>query len=160
LGSLRVVAQAAVHKGLALDPRPLPQDGLAAAEVDVGGGEVAQALVSPSLVVRLDEGGNPRLQLAGQVGVFEPDAVLERRVPTLDLILRLRMAGRTADVGHAPAAEPVGQITRDVARPVVGEPPRPLTTCTWSSPAAASARSSVAATSLACIVAHSFHATM
>ena len=91
LGSLRVVAQAAVHKGLALDPRPVLQDGLAAAEVDVGGGEVAQALVSPNMVVVLDKGGNPRLQLAGQVGVFEQDAVLERLVPALDLALRLRM---------------------------------------------------------------------
>ena len=62
------MAQAAIHEGLALDPRPLAQDGLAAAEVDVGRGEVAQALVSPSMVVVLDEGGNPRLQLAGQVG--------------------------------------------------------------------------------------------
>ena len=71
LGSLRVVAQAAVHEGLTLDPRPLLQDGLAAAEVDVGRGEVAQALVSPSVVIVLDKGGNPRLEFAGQVGVFE-----------------------------------------------------------------------------------------
>ena len=121
-----MVAQAAIFEGLALDPRPLLQDGLAADEVDVGGSEVAQALVSPSVVVMLDEGGNPRLQFAGQVGVFEQDAVLERLVPALDLALRLRMAGRAADMGHAPAAEPVGQITRDVARPVVGEQPRPM----------------------------------
>lgn len=80
-----MVAQAAIDEGLALDPRPLLQDGLAAAEVDVGGSKVAQALVSPSVVVMLDEGGNPRLQFAGQVGVFEQDAVLERLVPALDL---------------------------------------------------------------------------
>ncbi len=58
LGSLRVVAQAAIDEGLALDPRPAPADGSPRAEVDVGGSEVAQALVSPSVVVMLDEGGN------------------------------------------------------------------------------------------------------
>ncbi len=68
------------------------------AEVDVGGGEVAQALVSAGMVVVLDEDGHPRLQLAGQVGVFEQDAVLERPVPALDLALGLGlgMARRVA----------------------------------------------------------------
>lgn len=36
-----MMAQAAVHEGLAFDPRPFTQDRLAAAEVDVGRGEVA-----------------------------------------------------------------------------------------------------------------------
>ena len=65
------MAQAAIGEGLTLDPCALAQDGLAAAEVDVGRGEVAQALVSPEKVVVLDEGGHTRLQFAGQVGVFE-----------------------------------------------------------------------------------------
>jgi len=60
------MAQAAIHEALTLDPRPFMQDRLAAAEVDVGRCEVAQALVSPSAVVVLDKGGNPRLQFAGQ----------------------------------------------------------------------------------------------
>ena len=54
------------------------------------------------MVVVFDEVGNLRLQLAGQVGVFEQDAVLERLMPTLDLALCLRMAWRTTDVGHEP----------------------------------------------------------
>ncbi len=94
LGGLCVVAQAAIHEGLALDPRPLLLDSLAAVEVDVGRGEVAQALVSPEMVVVLDEGGHTRLQFAGQVGVFEQDAVLERLVPALDLALGLGMTRR------------------------------------------------------------------
>ena len=101
------MSQAAVHKGLALDPRPFTQDSLAAAEVDVGRGEVVEALVSPEMIVVLDEGSDPRLQLAGQVGVFEQDAVLEHLVPALDLALGLRMTGRATDMGHAPAAKPV-----------------------------------------------------
>ena len=59
--------------------------------------------MSPSVVVVLDKGRNPRLQFAGQVGVFEQEAVFERLVPALDLALRLRMARGTADVGHTPA---------------------------------------------------------
>lgn len=65
-------------------------------------------LVGAGAVVVLDKGGGPRLQLAGQVGVFEQDAGLERLVPALDPALSLRMTGRTSDMGHAPAAEPVG----------------------------------------------------
>ena len=93
-----MVAQAAIHQGLALDAFPLGQDSFAASEVDVSGREVAQALMGSGMVVVFDEVGNLRLQLAGQVGVFEQDAVLERLMPTLDLALRLRMAWRTADV--------------------------------------------------------------
>ena len=93
------MAQAAIGEGLTLDLRPLAQDVLAATEVDVGRGEVAQALVRAGVVVVLDESRDPRLQLAGQVGVFEQDTVLEREVPTLDLALGLGMARSTADVG-------------------------------------------------------------
>jgi len=78
------------------------------------------------MVVVFNEGFDPRLQLTGQVGVFEQDVVLERLVSALDLALRLRMVWRTVEVGHAPAAEPVGQVTGDVARPVVGEQAWPL----------------------------------
>lgn len=59
------MAQAAIGEGLTLDPCALAQDVLAAAEVDVGRGEVAQALVTLEMVVVLDEGGKPRLRLAG-----------------------------------------------------------------------------------------------
>ena len=41
-----MMAQAAIHQGLALDAFPLGQDPFAASEVDVGGREVAEALVS------------------------------------------------------------------------------------------------------------------
>ena len=116
-----MMAQAAIHQGLALDAFPLGQDPFAASEVDVGGREVAEALMGSGMVVVFDEAGNRRLQLAGQVRVFEQDAVFECLMPTLDLALRLRMAWRMADVGHTPNAEPVSQVAGDVARPVVGQ---------------------------------------
>ncbi len=112
--------QAALLDGLPLYARTFGQDGLPAAEVDVGGREIVEALVSTAVVVMLDEGLDLRLQLAGQVVVLEQDAVLQRLVPALDLALGLRMAGRAADVLYLLADEPVGQVAGDVARPLSG----------------------------------------
>ena len=53
---MAVVQQAAVLDGLSLDALALLQDGLTPAEVDVGGGEVVQALVDAAVVVVVDEG--------------------------------------------------------------------------------------------------------
>src|SRR3954466_4729183 len=98
--------QAAVGESLSFDPLPFEQDRLPASEVDVGGGEVVEALVSARVIVALHEGRDLRLQIARQVGVLEQDAVLERLMPALDLALRLRVAGGTADVLHASALQP------------------------------------------------------
>ena len=96
-------------------------------EVDVGWREVIQALVGAAVVVVLAKGRDPRLEFAGQVVVFEQDAVLERSVPALDLALGLPAARRAAEVLHPFAGEPRGEVARDVAGPVVGEEPRPVT---------------------------------
>ena len=78
------------------------------------------------MVVVLDEGRDLPFEIAGQVVVLEQDAVLERLMPALDLALRLRMIGRAADMAHALAVEPLGQIARDVGRAVVGQQPWPV----------------------------------
>src|SRR3712207_4838297 len=109
-----MMLQAATGDRLSFDPLPLAQDGGAATEVDVGGGEVAEALVIAGMVVVLDEAPDLRLQIAGQVIVFEQDAVLGRLMPAFDLALRLGMIRRAADMRHAPAVEPAGQLLRDV----------------------------------------------
>ena len=44
-----MVAQAAIHQGLALDAFPLAQDPFAASEVDFSGREVAQALMGSGM---------------------------------------------------------------------------------------------------------------
>src|SRR5687767_3301656 len=121
LGRLRVMVQAAAGQRLSFDPLPLEQDRLPATEVDVGRSKIAQALVGTGVVVVLDKGTDLRLERARQVVVLKQDAVLERLVPALDLALRLRMAGSSPDVRHAPAFQPRGQIACDVARSVVGE---------------------------------------
>jgi len=66
---------------------------VAAPEVDVGGGEIAQALVVAPMIVVGDEGIDLGIEVAGQVVVFQQDPVLEGLVPTLDLALGLGMVG-------------------------------------------------------------------
>ena len=75
--------------GLSLDALAFLQDSLTAAEVDIGRGEIVQALVVAPVVVVVDEGLDLSVELAGQVVVLEQDAVLQRLVPALDLTLGL-----------------------------------------------------------------------
>ena len=86
--------QASLPDGLPLDALAVEQDRLSPAEVDVGRGEVIQALVNAAVVVMVDEGRDLRLELAGQVVVLEQDAVPQGPVPALDLALRRWVAWR------------------------------------------------------------------
>ena len=124
------VEQASLMDGVTLDAVSFGQDGGGATAVDVGGSEVAQALVAAPVVVVLDEGGELGLELAGQVVVLEQDPVLQRLVPALDFSLGLRVTGRATDVLDPLIREPVCEIARNVARAIVREQPRPVV---WSS---------------------------
>ena len=106
--------QAAIGDGLSFNLFAFEEDGLAASEVDVGRGKVVEALVVAAVVVVGDKGADLRLQVAGQIVVFEEDAVLERLMPALDLSLCLGMLGRAPDVLHSLSVEPFGQVTGDV----------------------------------------------
>ena len=88
-----MVLQAAILDCSSFDPFSLQQNGLSSAEVDVGRGEIAQAFVIAAMIVVIDEGVDPGFQVAGQIIVFKQDPVLERLMPALDLVLRLRVAG-------------------------------------------------------------------
>ncbi len=59
--------QASLSDGVERDALSFGQDGGAAAEVDVSGGEAAEALVAAPMLVVLDEGGDLGLELAGQL---------------------------------------------------------------------------------------------
>ena len=87
------VVQASVLDGLSFDPFSFQQDGIAAAEVDVGGRQVADGLVVTLVVVMIDEGVDLSLEIAWQVVVLEQDAVLQRLMPALDLALGLGWKG-------------------------------------------------------------------
>jgi hypothetical protein len=76
----------AVHQAgdcLAFDSFPFDQDGLATSEVDVGGRQIADALVVASVVVVGDEGLDVGFEIARQIIVLEQDAVFQRLMPAL-----------------------------------------------------------------------------
>ena len=152
------VHQAALLDRLALDAFPFEQNRLTSTEIDVGGREIVQALVVAPMIVVADEGLNLTLEVAGQVVVFQQDAVLQRLVPVLDLALGLRMTRRAANMIHGVLGEPLDQLASDVTRPVVGQQAWPMPHPPLSQPEAVRASCSVSVTSLAAIVVHSFQA--
>ena len=77
LRGLPTMQQASVCDGLSFDPFSFDEDGLAASEVDVGRGQVAQALVVAQVIVVGDEGADLGFEVARQVVVLQQDSVLE-----------------------------------------------------------------------------------
>ena len=57
-----MVLQAAIGDRLSFDPFPFAEDGLAASEVDVRGGEIVEAFVVAGVIVVLDEGAHLGLE--------------------------------------------------------------------------------------------------
>ena len=97
LCGLAAVLQATVLDGLSFDPFSFKQDGLAASEVDVGRGEIGDALVVSQVIVVGDEVIDPGFEIARQIVVLQQDAVLQRLVPALDLALGHRVIRSPAD---------------------------------------------------------------
>ena len=69
--------QAAVGDGLSFDPFSFCQDGATPPAVDVGRGEIVDALVVSAVVVVGNEGFDLGFEIAGQEVIFQQDAVLE-----------------------------------------------------------------------------------
>ena len=105
---------AAVLDGTSFDLLSHVQNALAASEVDVGRREVVEAFVISVMIVVIDEGVDLVSQIAGQVIVFQQDAVLQRLVPSLDLALGLRVMRGATDVIDALVLKIVGQVGGDV----------------------------------------------
>ena len=126
LCGLAAMVQASVLDGLSFDPFSFKQDGLAASEVDVGRGEIGDALVVSQVIVVGDEVADLGFEIARQIVVLEQDAVLERLVPALDLALGLGMQRRAADMIDAVVVEPFGQVAGNVARAIVAQQPGPV----------------------------------
>ena len=97
---------------------------MAAPEVDVGRGQIAETLVISAMIVMIDEGCDLGLKVLREVIIFQQNAVLERLVPALDLALGLRMTRRTTDVLDISSPQPFCQIARDVTRAVIGQQAR------------------------------------
>jgi len=126
LGCLPLVQQAAIDDCLLFDPFSFDENGLALAEVDVSGRQVANALMISQVIVIGDEGLDLGFEIARQIIVFEQDPVLECLMPALDLALGHRMVRCATDMLHLSAIEPFRQICRDVARAIIGEKPWPM----------------------------------
>ena len=105
-----MVLQAALPDGLLLDLLSRFQDLRAAAIIDVGGREVAEALVVAAVVVVLDEGADLPFEVSWQEVVFQQDAVLQGLVPAFDLAMGLGMVRRAADVLDAAGVQVVGEV--------------------------------------------------
>jgi hypothetical protein len=116
-----LVTQAPVLDSSFLDFCPPFQDGGAAAVIDIGGRQIADAFMISAVVVMVDKALDFGFQVAGQEIVFQQDAVLQGLVPTLDLALGLGVVWRAADVVHALVFQPFGQITGDIRRAIVAE---------------------------------------
>ena len=67
--------QAAVGDGLSFDPFSFCQDGATPPAVDVGRGEIVDALVVSAVVVVGNEGFDLGFEIAGQEVIFQQDAV-------------------------------------------------------------------------------------
>ena len=65
-------------------------------------------------------------QVAGQIVLFQQDAVLERLMPALDLPLGPRVIRCAPNMLHALSVEPFCQIGRNVRRSVVRQQSRPM----------------------------------
>lgn len=108
---------------LPFDPFSLFQNGVAALEVDIGRGEVLQALVIAPVVIVIDESIDLLPEITGQVVVFQQDAVLQGLVPALDLSLSLRMVWCPSDMIHFLIFQPFSKFTRDITGSVITEQP-------------------------------------
>ena len=116
--------QAPLLDGGPFDAFAVAEDGWASTKVDVGGGQVVEALVVAVMVVVLDEAVDLGLERSWKVVVLDQDAVLQGLMPAFDLALGLRVIGRAADVVHIALAEPFGEFGGDVAGAVVRQQPR------------------------------------
>ena len=93
--------QALGFDGLLFVSFSLFKNGLAAPEVDIGGCQVADALVVSVVVVVVDECVDLPFQVTGQEVVFQQKPVLYGLIPALDLALCLRVMRCAANMIHA-----------------------------------------------------------
>ena len=118
--------QAALLDGLGFYLLSPIQNCFCPAEIDIGGGEVTQALVVAVMILGVDEGRDRFFESPGQVVVLKKNSVLQGLMPALVLVLVLWVPVRAADVIHALVCEPVGQFVEDVAAAIIAEQPGPV----------------------------------
>ena len=93
-------------------------------KVDISRREVFQALVVSLVIVVTNEGVDLGLKVAGQIVVFQQDAVLQGLMPTLDLALGLWVIRRTTDMLHLLAFHPLSEFAGNITGAIVREQAR------------------------------------
>ena len=119
LGGGFAVLQAPFVECLLFDPFSFQQDDLASSEVDIGGREVAEALVIALVIIVRDEGIDLRFEMAGQIVVLKQDAVLQGLMPAFDLALGLRVIGCATNMIHAVVIESLGEFVSNVTGAII-----------------------------------------
>jgi len=94
------VMQASGFDSLSFDPFSLFQDGLPPSEVDIGRGQIIDALVIAVVVVVIHEGFNAGLKISGEEVVIQQDTILQGLVPSFNLALGLGMIRCAPGVTH------------------------------------------------------------
>lgn len=84
---------------------PSFQDLVSASQPDVFRRQVVQAFMIPPCIIVDDKFPDPAFELAGQIIIFQQNAVLERLMPAFDLALGLGM------IGLAPGMTPLSAHT-------------------------------------------------
>jgi hypothetical protein len=114
LCDLPTVQQAAVCDCLSFDPFPFDQNGLASPEIDVGGRQIADALVIAQVIVVSDEGLDLSFEIARQIIVLDQDAIFQRLMPALDQLWLILGDGVNQAVDFASGATsiPSWNLTR------------------------------------------------
>ena len=70
---MQLMLQATIGDCLSFDPFAFEEDGFSPSEVDVGGREIAQALVIAGMVVMSHESRDLTFEIAGQIIVLEQE---------------------------------------------------------------------------------------
>ena len=92
--------QATILDCLFFDLFPFSDDVFVSSEVDIRWCDVAQTFLVTMVIVILDECLDLLFKVAGQIIVFQKDAVFHGLVPSLDFTLSLGMERRTAHMVH------------------------------------------------------------
>ena len=119
LSHFALMVQAAVLEGHFFDPVPPFDDGGVAAEVGVGGRDVAEALVVVAVVIVIDESADLAFEVSEEVIVFPAGCGFQSLLPMLELALGLGMISGSTVMLHSVVSEPVRMVAGDRLAPGV-----------------------------------------
>ena len=97
---------------------------LLSTKIHISGRDIVERFVIAFVVIVRHKIGKSQLKLPREKEDIEFDNRFHGAMVTFDLALGLRMIWGTTDMIHLPVFQPIGQVVRDVTRPVVAEQAR------------------------------------